>query len=242
MATFSMTDVQVFAGAYDLQAQANSVTLDQTVDDLDATTFGSAGVKAHAAGLKDFTAQVEGFTDPLVTGQQFASLGGADVILTVSPTATAGAASYQAKGGLLSAFSETESLGELRKFSLNLSGRNPRGIVRSTILRAHSAATAGGTGTGYLIGTASAAQTVTSSVHLTALSGTATPTLTVTVQRDDNTGFTSPVTLHTHTALTAIGANVAETAGAQTDSYYRITWTLSGTTPSASFIVSLGIA
>lgn len=242
MATFTLTDVQVFSGGYDLRSQTNEVSLDVTVDDLDSTTFGSDGVKAHSAGLKDISASMKGFTDPLVSDDLFAQMGGSDLIVSLSPTRTVGETIYGMRGALVGSFTNEETVGNLRSFSAALTNRNQRGVVRGTMLRALGAATASGTGTSVSVGAASSTQTVCSWVHLTSLSGTGTPTLTVTIQRDDNSGFTSPTTLHSHTALTAVGANWAETSGAVTDSFYRVTWTLSGTTPSATFLVGLGIS
>ncbi len=243
MAVFALTDAQIFAGAYDLRSRSNEVNVEQRIDELDATTFGSAGVKERKAGLRDVSITTKGLADPSITDSIFTALGStSDLLISVSPTATAGDAIYSARGAMVANWSGEETLGELRAFSTTLSGRNPRGLTRQTIVRAHSAATGAGTGTAYLIGATSSTQTLVSAIHLTALSGSATPTLTVTVQSDSTSGFASPTTIGSHTALTAIGASWLESAGPITDTYFRITWTLTGTAPSATFIASIGIA
>ncbi len=241
MTTLALTDCLIFAGAYDLRSQTNELSVSQMVEELDKTTFGSAGVKERTGGLRDVEGSIKGFADPLVSDDLFAQVGGSDLIVSIAPYSAAGSAIYATKGSLVGAFTNTEEVGALRAFEAKLTGRNPRGLVRGSILRAHSAATASAVTTAFLIGTASSAQTVCSWVHLTAISG-ATATLTVTIQRDDNSGMTTPTTLHAHSAQTAIGTSWQETAGAITDTYYRVSFTLTGTTPSATFLVGLGIA
>ena len=77
-------------------------------------------------------------------------------------------------------------------------------------------------------------------LHITAASGT-TPTLVVKVQSDDNAGFTSATDRITFTSANSIGGQWSSVAGAVTDDYWRVTWTVGGTSPSFTFVVALGI-
>ena len=48
--------------------------------------------------------------------------------------------------------------------------------------------------------------------------------------------------MQTLTAATAAGSELVSLAGPLTDTFYRVDWTISGTTPSFSFAVVVGIA
>ncbi|SCL43268.1 hypothetical protein GA0074692_6797 [Micromonospora pallida] len=74
------------------------------------------------------------------------------------------------------------------------------------------------------------------------IAGTATPSVTVTIQSDDAAGMATPTDRLTFTAATVAGGQTLRLAGPITDTYYRATWTVSGTTPSFLFVVALGLA
>lgn len=74
-------------------------------------------------------------------------------------------------------------------------------------------------------------------LHVTAVSGTATPTLTAVVQHSTNNSTWT--TLGSFTAATAVGSQVITGTGT-VNRYVRVAWTVSGTTPSITAQVSLG--
>jgi len=61
------------------------------------------------------------------------------------------------------------------------------------------------------------------------------------LQSDDNSDFTSATDRATFTALTAIGSEIKSVAGAVTDQYWRLNYTISGTNPSFSIHATIGI-
>ena len=62
------------------------------------------------------------------------------------------------------------------------------------------------------------------------------------IESDDAAEFTTPVTRATFDPATAAGGQVLRTDGlAITDTYYRVAWDITGTTPSFMFALSLGI-
>ena len=116
-------------------------------------------------------------------------------------------------------------------------------LVRGTI--AHppgTARTASGTGTGLQLGAVPAGRRLYAALHVLSVAGT-TPSITVTVESDDANTFASATTRLTFDAATAAGGQVLRTTGdAITDTWFRVTWTISGTSPSFLFVVALGIA
>ena len=73
------------------------------------------------------------------------------------------------------------------------------------------------------------------------MSGTSTPTVTFKLQSDDNASFTSPTDRITFTDITAIGSDFQSVAGAITDDYWRLNYTISGTNPSFGIHATIGI-
>ena len=91
------------------------------------------------------------------------------------------------------------------------------------------------TATNASIGAVSATQSVYSALHVTAASGT----LDVIVESAPS-NWSSESTRITHTQFSGVGAEMKSTAGAITDAYWRVKWTVSGG-GSFDFICSLGI-
>lgn len=101
--------------------------------------------------------------------------------------------------------------------------------------------TANSASTGSQLGALSATQKLWSVLHVVSASGTS-PTLDVLVESDDNSGFTSAATEITHTQATAATSEFSSVAGAVTNDYWRISWTIGGSdTPTFSFLCAIGI-
>jgi hypothetical protein len=99
------------------------------------------------------------------------------------------------------------------------------------------------TSTGYTVVDRGAGNTTSNgysvNLHVFTVSGTASPTLTVTVEHA-TTNFGSPATVDTFTAATAVGAE-NKSGTTSLNRYLRVKWTISGTNPSFIFAVGLGI-
>jgi hypothetical protein len=132
-----------------------------------------------------------------------------------------------------------DGVGEVAPWDASAAGSNP--LVRGlSVHQSGSARTATGSGTAvdFLVGP-SAGQIGYANLHVLSASGT-TPSLTVTVQSDDNIGMSSPVTRGTFAAKTAVGGEAMEIASPSNERYWRVGWTITGTTPSFLFLVTLG--
>jgi hypothetical protein len=247
MAAFALVDAEILAGPLRITGRTNSVEMDPEVDALDVTTFDSGGWRERIGGLRTVMATVDGFFDasPIETGaltpdaEIFAAVGGAQLPFTVAPTKADGSVAYifGAREGSLDVFGE---IGEPAPFNAEYWGDGVLGrgalIHPANILR-----TAGGTGTGVVLGTIATGRTLLVAVHVVAVSGT-TPALTVTVQRDDNAGFTTPTTVQSVGPVSAPTGQLFSFPGPITpDDRYRVTWTLTGTTPSARFAAAVAV-
>jgi len=240
MAKFVFNDGKVFSGGYDLSDHVTSVNLEITAEELDATTINSGGFKSKLGGLKDSTLSMDGFYEA-GANKPDALLGasiGNELIVTTVPDAGVGNTAYFMKSRLFS-YQMFGSVGEIAPFTISKSQSDDE-VVQGKI-EIDGALTASGNSTGVQLGAVGATEKVYVALHCTAVSGTSTPTVTFKLQSDDNSSFTSPTDRITFTGITAIGADYQSAAGAITDTYYRLNYTISGTNPSFSIHATIGI-
>jgi hypothetical protein len=242
MAVFPMTNVSILVDSLAVSGFANQLTLDAQADDLDFTTFSAGGWRTKKPGLATFTASVQGFQDFALTGVDptfpVSLLGGFDTI-TVAPTGGAAVADPAFFGsGLLTGLTPlTGAVGDTANFDLGWSGSAQ--LVRGQMLHPTAARTATGNGTTTTFTTPTASQALYASFHVLSVSGAG--SIVFTVQTDDNSGMSSPVTRITSSSFTAVGAGIGSLAGALAgETHIRVVYTITGFT-SVTFAVAAGV-
>jgi hypothetical protein len=242
----ALLDVRLFAGGADLSGRSNKVELTAEVEDKDSTNYRSGGWKEVLGGLASSTINAEGqweAGDPgMVDDATWASLLGVRTPWTISPTdATVGTLAYVTYG-LQTSYKLGDQVGEIAPWVAKTAGSWP--VARGQI--AHppgTARTATGTGTALQLGPIAAKRRLYAALHVLSVAGTAGPTITARVETDDNSNFTSAATALTFAPATAPGGQILRTDGtASTDTWYRLAWTITGTTPSFLLAAALGIA
>jgi hypothetical protein len=125
-------------------------------------------------------------------------------------------------------------IGDTAGFQLSLDSSAP--LVRGALLAQRTAA-ASGSGPAVQLGAVGSGQRLYAALHLTALTGTS---LAMKIQSAPTSSFSSPTDrLVFSTATGAIGIWATPVAGPITDTWWRATWTLTGT--SSTFAVAAGI-
>lgn len=243
MASSVLTDCKLYVASFDMSGDMNALALTNSADMLDGTTFG-ATTRINKAGLKSIVAQHEGLWDSDGTDEPddvfFSRIGTADVPVTICPVAGAdGEVAYLFRA-VHSNYTPGAAVGELYAFSVNMEGSDGAPLVRGMVLQPASAKTATSTGTARELGAVSATQRLYGSLHVIAASGT-NPTLDVVVASDTAEAFPSTATQLTFAQKTAIGSDWQTAAGAITDTWYRVSYTIGGTNPSFTFVVAVGI-
>ena len=239
-----LTNAKILAGSADLSGWTNKVELSAEVDELDSTTFASAGWQEKRGGLASVDIDLSGFWEAAGAGYPddrfFADLGVAAVPITITPTgATVGDVSYFTRG-MRPSYKFGDQVGQLLPFSSKASGDGTP-LVRGVIAD-NQARTVTGTTTAQQLVVPTATTRVFCALHVTAISGTATPTLTPTLQ-GDTVGFPSPATVVAGTAMTAVGSQfLVGPYGVTADSWYRLSYVISGTNPSFTVVASIGLA
>lgn len=249
-----LKNCRLYQGGADYTGYSNKVELAAEVEEKDTTTFGDYDAttgdlwKVVKGGIATATIQQSGFWEAgdtsKVDDDSYAALGGI-AAWSALPQVTVAATTYGDLAwltkGLRGSYGLLGAVGDVAPWSGKLTSSWP--LVRGVC--AHppgTARTATGSGTAVqIVGGVSATQYLYAAIHVLSVSGTSTPTLTVKVQSDNASNFPSATDVMTFTAATARTGEVIRSAGAITDDYFRVNYTISGSSPSFLFLVTLGV-
>lgn len=246
MAVQNWTNLHAFVGGYDLACRAKSFNAPvPTVQQLDVTALCDTWEKS-IGGLKSasWSAEVmqDHATDEVDQLLGLANLSTEFPISVVPAGETEGSVAYTFNANQF-AYSPIDGQPDgLAMASLSGMGTGSP-VVRGTLMHPNATArTSSGTTTGVQVGAVGSTQTMYAALHVLSASGTS-PTLDVIIESDDNSGFTSDTDRITFTQATGIGSEWSTVAGAITDDYWRIRYTIGGSaTPTFTFAVVIGIA
>lgn len=247
MGKFVMSNCRLFMAGADLTTVNNKLELAAEVEEKESTAFVPTGdvYKEVLAGIRSSSLQASGQweADDLALGKiddtAWAGLGAITPATICPATAAVGSVAYLS-GFLRTSYQLGGSIGDVAPWSVNASGNWPlsRGVV------AHdpgTARTTTGNGTSIQLGATAAGKSLYASLHVLSVAGT-TPSLTVTIQTDNATGFPSSATAITFSAANAKGGQILRAAGPLTDDWVRASWSISGSSPSFLFLVAVAVA
>ena len=234
---------QLYVDGFDYTGHSNSVEVSVETDDQDLTVFGTNGWKAKASGLKDCSAKADVFWESAATDnvdavdvELFNKLGAVNFPVTMTPSSVETDTAYIFRGASF-AHSLLGDVGDLSMTSLELKSSDTQGLIRGQLAKTKgNISSAAAFGTGCNLGLVSATKFLYATLHVFA-AGT---TLTVVVESDDNSGFTTPttratigpITTRTGTYLTRVAGPIA------TDTW----WRFRATTCTGTFSVGGAIA
>lgn len=240
-----LLNARLFAGGADLSGQGNKIELQSEFEEKDVTNWLSDGWKENLGGIASTTlagaGQWEAGDPSRVDDEMWAQLiGRTDRPWTACPdTADLGELAYFTKG-MVKDYKIFDAVGEVAPWEANVAGSWP--LLRGTVLHPPGTArTATGNGTGVEHVAVPAGQHLYAALHVLSVSGTSTPTITVAVQSDADNTFASAATVGTFTAATAVGSQILRFPGPITDTWYRPSWTITGSTPSFLFLLAIGV-
>lgn len=253
MTARTLRNVRIFAGGADLTGQSNKVELSAEVEEKDTTNFadvdangdvwksviGGLGSAKLAAG-----GQWEAFDPSKVDDDAFAALGGVGAWTVYPHESGPIGGAVGSIAWLVNAFRAQYQVGgapgDVAPWAASASSTWP--LARGKGLHPPGTArTAAGTGTAVQLPAVLATQSVYANLHVLSVAGTAAPTLTVKVQSAVDQAFTVPTDRLTFAAATARTGQALRLAGPITDTWWRVSWTVAGTTPSFLFAAACGI-
>lgn len=246
MAIVALTSGALYVADSQLDPVTGQVAFDVSVDLVDVTTLGSAGFKTMLPGLVSSKFDITGFGDFNPTGfaTNLAAFPVTQAPISFAPNGggAVGDLAYLSRINTASITPLSGKVGDAAGIQIGMVG--DQRVVRGQVAHPLAARTTTGNGSAVTLAGPSATQRLWAALHCTTFSGTATPTLTVKVQSATDNVFTTPVDRITFTTVSnSTGSQFASTAvGAYTASYHRVTWTITGTTPSFSFFAVIGVA
>lgn len=233
MATYVNKAATLWVGGYDLTADFGAHSLSMTQTAVDNTAYAAAGTKSrtYLPGLYAFNYDHQGFIDPdgstgpddvLWTNYTAA----ASEVICVAPDSsnTQGDVVYFAERVHTAIEPLTGSVGDVAGFALSATGTGE--TVRGVVEYPPTSTSTDTSSTGQQLGSVAAGENIYAALFVTVDSGS---DLAVTLESDDNSGFTTATTRGTFTTTSGIGAEMISVAGAITDDWWRFTWTRTGT-------------
>ncbi len=242
MANLVLTDVLVLVNGADLTGNSNKLEVATSVEELDATDFYSGGWREQVGGLASHEWTLEGYWEAGDTSKPD------DRLWTdLGTTACWTAAMQQATGSVAylgNVYNGSHKIGgEVGTIApLEARGLGNGRVVRGQLLHpAATARTTTGTTTGVQLGALTASQAMFGALHVVSTSGTG-PSLIVKLQSASTQGgsYTDRITFTT--ATTSRTSQLSSVAGAVTDTWWRVSYTIAGTSPSYLFAVAAGIS
>ncbi len=239
-------DIQILFGQYNIRGDLSQFKLALTATELPDTRFGDDTAKVQA-GLDNLEISGNGFfaadsTDFKIDDILSADFGSSPIPVSVAmPTGAEGDRCNFCKG-IVAAYSPASgAVGDAKVISFsaqsgigwNMAGRVEKALGSTTVT---------GNSTGSQLGAISATQKLYAILHVISQAGTA-PTLDVIVESDVTSGFAGPTTRATFTQVTTTltSETITPVAGAITDDWWRVKWTLAGGSPDYSFLCAIGI-
>lgn len=231
-------DCILYLGGYDLTTKTNSLALDYSAELKDITHF-TDDTRRRIAGLKNFAGSYVGFFDmPIPDEISQQKVGLSDVPVSLMPVSSAaGEIAYMANP-IIGSYQIRAEVGEVLGIEARFNSNGP--LVRGIVGLNKATRSASGNGTAYNLGAVAEGQRVYAALHIFGKSGT-TPSLTVVIQSDSASGFPSPADVITFPAQSDVGAVWLYSNGPITDTWWRVNYTIGGTSPSFTFAVMLGI-
>ncbi len=242
MAVAIATSCKIYVGQYDVSGDLNKVAIDDGANELDGRVFN------NTAGNT-----VLGLYNPKLNAQGLVTLGAAavhqslqtnkgiaDVPVTVSPESGAAGDVAVFMQSIQTTLKTGGQVGEILPFTIDAMARGIPSISGRMFVAAGNK-TSSTTSAIIQLGAVAATQKVYAALHVFSRSGSS-PTLDVTVKSAALVGFGSPTTRLTFTQAIAAGSGWQSLAGAITDQFWRVDWTIGGTgSPTFNFVVSVGI-
>ena len=244
---------KIYHDGYNLSGKMNQVTLTNSADILDRTTYGSSGRK-RIAGITNTEVSANGYWEAGSSKPDtvlFPGIGSsAAAVLTVCPTdGSQGARAYSHKA-MLGEYVPGGNIGELMAFSFTAYGEGSI-LLRGTVMETGSKST-GDSPTGRSLGYRTTAQKLYAALHVMSVSSSGT-IMDITVESCSSSGFTAastvlagPTTELAFTGITDTSPGTAQWASTQSSTanqFYRINWASSstGANGSVNFVGVLGL-
>lgn len=233
MAKIHGKNAAIYVAGYDLSGRLNEATIDIGIDLADATVFQEAA-KTYVEGQHNWSAAIRGLFDPAqynIDEVLHGLIGSAADIITILPEGDGALKKGYGGTGELSARGIRVPSTSIVEVSASITGHGE--IARVTRIDKQDV-TANGNGTGVDMG--AAGTEIIGILHVYALKAAC--AITVEFEQSSDNGATDAYASvgWSFGSMSAIGAKRYQVSGA-VEQWLRAKWTVTGTSPTASFIL-----
>lgn len=245
MAAQVFSNGKLYVDGYDWSGDINAIAF-KVMAEMKENTPWNAVTRTRLAGLKDFSFQCDGYWNGgtgNVDDAAFSKMAANNTVFSIAGSNAAGVEGEVAYSGQLELAQYTPGAKVGDVFAFQVSGQAGAGpLVRGTVL-VNGTKTVTGNGTIFQLGAVAAGQKLYAAAHVIGVPAGSSPTLDLKVQSAALVGFGSPTDRITFSQFTARGAQWGTpVAGAITDQFYRVVYTIGGTgSPSFPVVVVVGI-
>lgn len=244
MAVQFWQNMSILEGGLEIAGHGKDFSLELTAPALDTTALNTTGWTSCIAGQKSGALTLnfmQDFVNDGVDETLYANFGGSAVPRSVVVGTADGSTALLMNGITLQYSPLTGNVGELAMGS-NSAKTSSGPIARGLLLHPSNVSrTSSSVGTGRQMGAVVAGKKIYAALHVIAHTGTS-ETLDVKIQSDDNSGFTTATDRITFTQAVGVTSEFKSLAGAITDDYWRISYTIGGSgSPGFTFAVTAGI-
>jgi hypothetical protein len=241
MSVIVVTNAAIYADGYDISGDSNKASIQVAAAELDDTRFGQS-TKVRTPGAIEATGSIAGFYKAdntagalAIDDQVWADIFGGTVypVVTISPTGAADGDRAYFMQAEAAQYNIGAAYGGALPFDLALKNYGSKFVGGKVGATGSKAST--GTGTIYQLGALTATQKLYAALHVLSVTGS----VTVKVQSAPLVGFGSPTDRITFTLAAGKASQFSSVAGAVTDQFWRIAWTV--VTGPASIVASFGV-
>lgn len=217
-----------------MRAVARSVEVNMERDAVEQTTFADT-FKTHVAGLGSVSISATAIAD-LIQGSVQSPPSAMDVsprLLTIGGAGETDGSPVYAFAVRTLASSWGGATGDALEPKIEMAAEYSAG-GKGLILHPDQSRSASGNGTARQFGALTDGQRLLFGLHVFSVAGTS-PQLTVTLQTDDTSAFSSPTAVASLGPVNSPQGLFTVVAGPVTDTWWRVVWTISGTSPVFQF-------
>ncbi len=236
-----LSTVGIWMDGFDLSGQLRGVSLKQSVSMLPAETFGQT-TRLFLPGVTQTKAQVTGLwtaggTDGAPDKALFTNVGLTDTVFSYAPVRTEGKPAHT----FLAAQAQYDiggQFGTLMPFTSSAETSTAPGLVRGQLIFDKTALSTSGNGTKFQVGAVAAGKKMYAALHVL---NAGTGTFDGILQSDADSSGGGETTRITFSQATAVSSQWASVAGAVTDTWWRLNYTIGGGAPSFSVVLVIGV-
>ena len=241
MAKFTWDNGTIVYGGLEIGGDyANNFECDVTSQEEGSQTFGSGGWEELASTLKQAAVQVQGFYPTTGAGAVYDEMFSEDgqfPFIACEPRPAAEGNDCFVGRVVRTGYTQTNQVAQLQGFQLNMRGAPFMAFGKISANATGITATGNTTGTQHLANTG---KTILFAAGLLRNGGVG--TLDLTLQSDDNSGFTSAATKVTLAQLSTTGDFAfGFVSGSDADDWYRTAYTVAGGSPDLDFVTAFAV-